>query len=68
MAINLTTADKTRRNLMWGMREAGKVMTFWFPRPGQKAPFDLDVGDRRAQAGLTESKAAPPGHPEAGSG
>lgn len=43
-------------------------MTFWFSRPGQKAPFDLDVGDRRAQAGLTESKAAPPGHPEAGSG
>lgn len=45
MAINLTTADKTLRNLIWGDEGGcGKVVTFWFFRPGQEAHFDLEVG------------------------
>lgn len=38
MAINLTTVDKTLRNLILEDEGGwGKIMTFWFSRPGQEA-------------------------------
>lgn len=63
MAINLTTADKTLRNLICGDEGGwGKVMTFWFSRPGEEARFDVEVGGNGAQAGLAKGKAAQLGH------
>lgn len=63
MAINLTTADKTLRNLICGDEGGwGKVMTFWFSRPGKEACFDVEVGGNGVQVELAKGKAAQFGH------
>jgi hypothetical protein len=62
MAINLTTADKTLRNLILGDEGGwGKVMTFWFFRPGRKHSeirlhFDLGMGGSRTKVGATKAR------------